>query len=118
VGDDPDNIYDRWHSQAGESNPTSYKNQKVDELLERGRRTTDFEERKEIYHRIHEIIHDDCPAIFFASGYEFIGSNYRFRDSRFSSMLHFLSTIKDWQIAGGEKEGMIYQRRQRVSTMS
>ncbi len=117
VGDDPDNIWDRWHSQAGETNPASYKNRSVDELLERGRRTADFEERKGIYHKIHEIIHDDCPAIFFASGYEFIGSKYRFRNSRFSSMLHFLATIKDWQIVGGEKEGMIQRQRQRVNTM-
>jgi len=117
VGNDPDNIYDRWHSQAGETNPTSYKNRSVDELLGQGRRTADLGKRKEIYHKIHEIIHDDCPAVFFASGYEFIGSNYRFRNSRFSSMVHFLSTIKDWQIVGREKENMIQKHRQRVSTM-
>lgn len=117
AGVDPDSIYDFWHSQAGETNRASYENRFVDELLEQGRRETDMEKRREIYHKIHKIIHDDCPAVFFASGYEFIGSNYRFKNSRFSSIMHFLSTVKDWQIIGGEREGMIQRRRQRVSTM-
>ena len=67
AGADPDSIYDFWHSQAGETNPASYESRFVDELLEQGRQEIDLEKRKKIYHKIHEIIHDDCPAIFFAS---------------------------------------------------
>jgi peptide/nickel transport system substrate-binding protein len=83
----------------------------VDDLLEQGRQTTDMEKRRAIYHRIHQVIHDDYPAIFLASGREFIGSNYRFRDPRFSSVPYFLTTMKNWQIVDEEKEGIDYGRQ-------
>ncbi len=117
VGADPDHAYRYWHSEGGYANLASYKNRFVDDLLKLGRLTTDLEKRKAIYHKVHEIIHDDHPAIFLASGREFIGSNYRFRDARFSSLVHFLTTIKDWQIAGGEKEDITHEYQQKVSTV-
>ena len=110
---DPDHAYRSWHSESVDTNLASYKNRSVDDLLELGRRTADIEKRKAIYHKIHEIIHDDYPAVFLASGREFIGSNYRFRDARFSSLMHFLVTMKDWQIAGEEKEDAIHKLRQK-----
>ena len=103
AGADPDSAYDLWHS-GSSANLASYENELVDDLLEQGRQITDMEKRRAIYHRVHKIIHDDYPAIFLASGREFIGSNYRFRDAKFSSMPHFLSTMKDWQIAGTEED--------------
>lgn len=63
---DPD-MYDIWHSsktKEGEFNFISYKNEAVDRLLLEGRRTFDFEKRKKIYHRIHEILSDDQPYTF------------------------------------------------------
>ena len=89
----------------------------MDDLLELGRQTVDLEKRKAIYHEVHEIIHDDCPAIFLASGREFIGSNYRFRNARFSSMVHFLTTVKDWQLIGEEKEGIVREPRRKRSVV-
>ena len=115
---DPDYAYRFWHSKNGDLNLASYKNRFVDDLLELGRQTTDMEKRKTIYHRIHKIIHDDCPALFLVSGREFIGSNYRFRDARFPSMPYFLTTMKDWQIVDEEKEGVDYERQQRTGVMS
>ena len=99
---EPDSAYRFWHSKGGDANLASYENKSVDDLLELGRRTMHMEKRKAIYHKIHKIIHDDCPAIFLASGCDFIGSNYRFRDIGFSSTLHFFTTMKDWQIISGE----------------
>lgn len=99
AGADPDCAYRFWHSESGDANLASYENRLVDDLLEQGRRTTDLEKRKAIYHKIHRIVHDDYPAVFLACGCEFIGSNYRFRDAKFSSIAHFLTTAKDWQIA-------------------
>jgi len=61
---DPDYAYRVWHSKGGDTNLASYENRFVDDLLESGRQTMDLEKRKSIYHRIHDIIHDDCPAIF------------------------------------------------------
>ncbi len=63
---DPD-IYDIWHSsktKEGEFNFISYNNPEVDRLLLKGRTTLDKEKRKRIYHRIHEILHEDQPTVF------------------------------------------------------
>ena len=97
-GADPDYVRRVWHSQSGATNLASYSNSFVDDLLETGMRVSSPELRKNIYHKIHEMIHDDCPAVFLASALDYIGSAYRFRASHFSSMIHFLTTMKDWQI--------------------
>jgi len=115
-GADPDGAYKVWHSMGGNVNMASYENRAVDDLLELGRRTTDLEERKAIYHKIHKIIHDDYPAIFLASGCEYIGSNYHFKDARFSSTLYFLTTMKDWQIVGMEGSDAVSERRRGVTS--
>lgn len=63
---DPD-CYDIWHSsktKPGEFNFISYANPDVDNLLDEGRKTFDSEKRKEIYHRIHEILYDEQPYLF------------------------------------------------------
>jgi len=120
---DPDHAYRFWHSKSGDTNLASYnlasyENTFVDDLLELGRQTTDMEKRKAIYHRVHKIIHHDCPALFLASGREFIGSNYRFRDARFPSMPYFLTTMKDWQIVDEGKEGAGYRRQRETGVVS
>jgi peptide/nickel transport system substrate-binding protein len=111
---DPDYAYTFWHSKGGEANLASYENKFVDNLLESGRQTMDLEKRKSIYHRIHDIVHDDCPAIFLASGCDFIGSNYRFRGAGFASLMHFLTTTRDWQIVGEQREGVADGRQRKA----
>jgi len=66
IGLDPDQ-YDIWHStkiKEKELNFVSFKNQEVDELLEKGRRTFDIEKRKQAYYRIQEILAEELPYIF------------------------------------------------------
>jgi peptide/nickel transport system substrate-binding protein len=66
IGLDPDQ-YDIWYSgkvKEKEFNFVSYSNPEVDELLERGRRTFDINERKKAYFRIQEILADELPYIF------------------------------------------------------
>lgn len=59
---DPDQ-YQLWHS--GEStNFSGYKNTRIDNLLEKGRQTTNFQERKEIYQEFQQFFLEDAPAIF------------------------------------------------------
>jgi peptide/nickel transport system substrate-binding protein len=63
---DPD-CYDIWHSsktRPGEFNFISYSHSSVDKLLIEGRRTFDKERRKEIYHKIHEVLYDEQPYLF------------------------------------------------------
>ena len=102
TGADPDDARRFWHSKSGSTNIASYESDFVDALLEQGRQTMDMEERKKIYHKIHRRIHDDCPAIFLASGCNFVSSNYRFKNTKFLSLLNFLTTMKDWQIVDSE----------------
>ncbi len=66
LGLDPDQ-YEIWHSSKtgpDELNHISYKNPKVDELLEAGRRTFDQEKRKAIYGELQDILAEDQPVIF------------------------------------------------------
>ena len=115
TGIDPDYASRFWHSKDTKVNLISYRNSVMDDLLELGRQTADLEERKIIYHKVHRMIHDDYPAIFLASGYEFIGSNYRFMDARLTSLLYLLTTMKDWQIVGEESKEIARRRQQEAS---
>ncbi len=63
---DPD-MFDIWHSsktKEGEFNFISYKNEEVDRLLLEGRRVFDLKQRREIYHRIHQILAEEQPYTF------------------------------------------------------
>jgi len=66
IGLDADQ-YDIWHSsktKEKELNFISFSNPEVDELLEKGRRTFNMEERKKAYFRIQEILAEESPYIF------------------------------------------------------
>ncbi|MBI3379057.1 MAG: peptide-binding protein [Nitrospirae bacterium] len=66
IGLDADQ-YDIWHSsktKEKEFNFISYSNPEVDELLEKGRRTFNMEERKKAYFRIQEILAEELPYLF------------------------------------------------------
>ncbi|MDD5092734.1 MAG: peptide-binding protein [Candidatus Wallbacteria bacterium] len=71
-GWDPHSEFGNWHSTQVPTeennwrgyNLSSYRNPEVDRLLEQGRSTYDFEERKLIYRRIHEILNTDQPCCF------------------------------------------------------
>ena len=64
--DDPD-IFDVWHSSAIAGNGlnfVSFANEEVDRLLEKGRASADRAERKVIYDRFQEILHEEQPYLF------------------------------------------------------
>jgi peptide/nickel transport system substrate-binding protein len=66
LGLDPDQ-YDIWHSSMtgpDQLNHISYKNSRVDALLEAGRRTFDEAERKAIYGEMQAIMADEQPVVF------------------------------------------------------
>jgi len=63
---DPD-IYNVWHSSQavdGGLNFIRYVNPELDDLLERGRHLVREADRKPIYDRVQEILHDDVPYCF------------------------------------------------------
>jgi peptide/nickel transport system substrate-binding protein len=59
---DPDQYF-MWHS-SQPTNFTHFKNTRIDSLLEKGRQTTDFEERRTIYQEFQQYLLEDAPAIF------------------------------------------------------
>ncbi len=66
VPQDPD-TYAVWHSSSakpGGLNFTQFKNAEVDSLLEQARATTDQAERKRLYDRFQEILHQEQPYTF------------------------------------------------------
>lgn len=63
---DPD-LFDVWHSSKTgpkELNFVGYKNQEVDQLIEKGRGTFDLEERRRCYYRIQDIMAEEQPYTF------------------------------------------------------
>jgi peptide/nickel transport system substrate-binding protein len=59
---DPD-LYDYFHTN-GDLNQINYSNPQLDELLERGRATTDQAERAEIYNEVQRLLVEEQPGIF------------------------------------------------------
>jgi ABC-type transport system substrate-binding protein len=66
-GDADEILYDYFHSsladQLGSSNESGYKNPETDRLLEEGRKTLDFAQRKKIYAEVGKILLRDVPEI-------------------------------------------------------
>jgi peptide/nickel transport system substrate-binding protein len=78
VGVDPDSVAMRWHYKSlKEGRWWNYKNRELGELLEKGRTTIDWKERKEIYKKVHKIIYDDQPALFICFPYFFWATSER-----------------------------------------
>jgi len=63
---DPD-IYDLWHSsktEKGQWNFFSFKDKDLDRLLELGRKTVNFKERKIIYQKVHRLLYEKQACVF------------------------------------------------------
>lgn len=63
VPSDPDQ-YQYWHSNQKTTNLSHYASQKIDKLLEDGRKTLDIDERKKIYIDFQRYLVDDAPVAF------------------------------------------------------
>ena len=61
---DPDQ-YSLWHStQTNNANISSLSSDRIDKIVEDGRRTFDQEKRKEIYELFNRLLSDEAPAVF------------------------------------------------------
>jgi len=90
VEEDP---YQLWHSsQVGgrASNRVGFRNAEADAIIEEARKTLDESTRNKLYHRLHEIIHQEQPYTFLYARPEL-----RFLDRRFENVkIHKLGL--DW----------------------
>jgi peptide/nickel transport system substrate-binding protein len=105
ISDDPDKNSLWWHSSQIDRglNVFSYRNKKVDELLDKGRVTLDREKRRWIYHQFQRQIYGDPPGIFLFWRDYLIGIHKRFRGIRFSTA-GILNNITEWYVPKEEQK--------------
>ncbi|MBI3585320.1 MAG: hypothetical protein HY096_15390 [Nitrospinae bacterium] len=96
---DPDINYRFWHSSQIDRglNIFSYKNQRLDELLDKGRATFDKEKRKEYYIDFQKEMLDDPPGIFLFWTEYLVGIHERFKDVKVDWRGTF-ANITEWYV--------------------
>ena len=100
---DPD-PYDIWHSsktRQGEFNFISYENQRVDALIEKGRRTFDMNARKDAYHEMHSIVYEEQPVMFLYISDSLPIIHRRFKNVR-ATPLGLGYNFIDWEVPSSE----------------
>ena len=97
---DPDQ-YSLWHSsQKNNANISSLSSDKVDKILEDGRRISDIKKRKESYQTFNRILADEVPAIFFYYPKYFWLVNKRVKNIQLESLIETsdrFNNVNDWQ---------------------
>jgi len=101
---DPD-AYNVWHSSKtapGELNFINFRNEEVDHLLERGRRTFDQTERKEIYDRFQEILAEEQPYtwLYVPDSLPAVASRFRGIDPAPAGIMH---NFEKWWVPASEQ---------------
>lgn len=105
VSDDPDKNFAWWHSSQINRgfNVFSYRNEKVNELLEKGRITLEREVRKKIYFQFQREMYKDPPGIFLFWRDYLIGIHKRFKGVKVSPIAIF-SNINEWYVPKKEQK--------------
>jgi peptide/nickel transport system substrate-binding protein len=105
AGVDPDKFTTFfWHSEnIGYSNLGSYANPEVDRLIDTGRTSPDFEERKNLYRRIHALVARDRPALFLYTRKILFAASARLQGINAAPELLYPSA-KDWYIDTSQQE--------------
>lgn len=73
--------YQLWHSSQAEngSNYPGFKNDEVDRILDEGRMEFDHDKRIKMYHRFHEILHEEQPYLFLYARPGLVAVDKRFK---------------------------------------
>lgn len=78
--------YQLWHSSQANieksSNHVGFANAEADRLIEQARGEFDVEKRNELYHRFHQIIHEEQPYTFLFTPEALIAQDKRFRNAK------------------------------------
>ncbi len=94
--------YQIWHSsQADEpqsSNRVGFRNAEADEIIEEARRTFDPDARAALFHRFHQIVHEEQPYTFWFSGLEIGAWRSNVENVNFSPVRPFASS-RNWYFA-------------------
>jgi peptide/nickel transport system substrate-binding protein len=80
--------YLMWHSSMADeehsANYSNFRNAEADELIEKIRTTLDQKDRIPLYHRFHQILHEEQPFTFLFSSEQLQAYNRRLVDVRFA----------------------------------
>ncbi len=92
--------YPLWHSSSdklGGFNLVSYKNERVDKLIEKGSHTINKDDLGEIYKEIFKIISDDLPYLFLyiPDGITVVNKDIKNIEPSFIGIMH---NQKDWEL--------------------
>jgi peptide/nickel transport system substrate-binding protein len=102
---DPDG-YEVWHSSKtgpDQLNFVYFQNAEVDELLERGRRTIDQNERKKYYDRFQEILAEEQPYtfLFVPDALPVVANRFRGIEPAPAGIMH---NFIEWYVPAGEQK--------------
>ena len=94
--------YQIWHSSQADlpqsSNRVGFRNEEADGIIEEARRTFDPEARAELFHRFHEIVHEEQPYTFWFSGLEIGAWSSNLKNVNFAPIRPFTSN-RNWYLA-------------------
>lgn len=97
LSSDPDQ-YSLWHSsQTNDANITFFSSDKIDKILEDGRKILDINKRKEKYELFNRLLADETPAIFLYYPKYFWVANKRIEGISPSSLIQTSDRFKDIQ---------------------
>ncbi|MFP5213100.1 MAG: peptide-binding protein, partial [Acidobacteriota bacterium] len=104
--------YQIWHSSQAEkgSNYVGFKNAEADKLIEEGRQEFDDQKRIKLYHRFHEILHEEQPYTFLFSQEALVAVASRFEDVKVHPM--GLYPLEWWVPEAKQKYGKLPTRQE------
>ena len=108
IESDPYQIFDSKQISDGGDNRTNYANPDLDATIEKARVTLDTGERMKLWHRVHQILHEDQPYTFLLNRKSLKWANNRIQGINESNvglnweMLN--SGIVPWYVASGQQK--------------
>ncbi|MBL7100382.1 MAG: hypothetical protein ISS23_00335 [Nanoarchaeota archaeon] len=99
LGYDPDSdLFTTKSIRAGGNNIIGFRNPKIDELIEIGRVTCDFEDRFKIYEEYQIIISEEAPYLFLWTRDSHLALNLRFKGIDTKDILGVFYHFEDWSV--------------------
>ncbi len=100
--------YQIWHSSQAKkgSNFVGFKNKRVDELIEKGRREFDEKKRIAMYKEIHRILHREQPYTFLFSNMSLLGVSRRFQNTKVYNIYPGVDITEWWVPKSLQKYGL------------
>lgn len=103
LGFDPD-AHSIFHSEGGFNMMTGYSNPQVDDLIMKGRVTTDINERKKIYGEMQKILAEDQVYSWLYFGNTIAGLNTRIKGAKNGSPNGLMWNFEEWWIADAKTQ--------------